>query len=93
MITLMITSIFEVFGVGLIMPFISILTNPEIIYDNTSYLNKIFLSFDGTKENFILTIGIIVFLLLFSEIFLEFFQTGKFINFLSFQVMFWELNY
>ncbi len=60
-------AILDMIGVASILPFIAVISNPEII-DNNYFLNKLFIFFSEfgveTKEEFFFSLGIIVFILL-----------------------------
>ncbi|WP_052297660.1 ABC transporter transmembrane domain-containing protein [Leadbettera azotonutricia] len=70
--SLLIMGFVELLGIGSIGPFISIVSNPQIIYSNV-YLNKIYTFFNFTSDNdFIIVSGILVIIVLaLSNLFLS----------------------
>ena len=73
-ILVVVMALFEMAGIASIMPFIAVLSNPEII-DTNLLLNKIFqnLSYLGlkTKADFLFTLGLFFLILLIFSIFLK----------------------
>ncbi len=57
---ILIMGLFEVVGVSSIVPFIAVITSPEVIHENT-YLNSLYVFFDFQNEvSFIVFLGICV---------------------------------
>ena len=80
------TALIETMGVASIMPFIAVLSNPNIIKTN-SILSKIF-KISGylgieTKQNFMFALGILVFLFLILSLSLNAFTTYKELKFVE----------
>lgn len=58
------TAFIEMLGIASIMPFITLVANPNMIYEN-DFLNKLYIFLNiSNQNNFLFTLGIIVFLLL-----------------------------
>ena len=73
------TSMLEAFGIGLIGPFLSIASNPEIVRE-TDTLSQIFeLSQFGSERNFVAFVGFIIIILFFVKAIAYF--AGKFYTF------------
>ena len=83
---IMLMALIDMLGVASILPFIAVLTNPEII--ETNYILKSFFEFTSvfgvvTNEQFLFTLGIFVFLFLFFSLTfkaLTFYAQVKFIS-------------
>ena len=81
---IIIMALLDMIGVASIMPFISVLINPEIIETN-SILNRIFNASEvlgvQTKQEFLFTLGIVVFLLLVLSIIFKAFTNYSLLRF------------
>ena len=83
----LVMAIFEMIGVLSIMPFMAVLTNPEVI-DNNIILKTVFLMSNRfgveTKQQFLFLMGIVVFVLLVFSLTLKAFTTFLQIRFTTF---------
>lgn len=80
MLMMLFTALLDTIGVASIVPFIAVLSNPEVIQTN-SILNTMFqiLIIFGVKNNqqFLFTLGVLVFILLITSLFFRAFTTYK----------------
>ena len=83
---IIIMALLDMIGVASILPFMTVLTNPDLIETN-QYLNLLFQSFDvfGVEDNqqFIFVLGIMVFLLLVISILFKAFTTYVQVKFIQ----------
>ena len=76
---------FDILGVASIMPFLAVLANPQII-ENNIYLSDVFHFFDfESQQNFLLSLGLVMFALLVLSLFVKAYGTYVQIRFAMFR--------
>ena len=84
----------EVIGIASIMPFMGVLTNPEII-NNNNFLNSVFLKSAiigvETEQDFLIALGIVVFTLIVTSLLFKAYTTYLQTYFISSRVNYWVI--